>query len=388
VTIEAPAANIFVTADAAVPLVVTAKDDLAISDIGLAFIRSDQSDQGVAVTPLFTGPPEVAPRPGGPAASEGGDSRRVEHRWELGPLGLAAGVEITFHATVSDYLPQSGESQPRRLTVISREKLEEHIAERQSFILGEVSRALAMQQEARSQVAGLEIQLQDVGHLTRPDLDQLQGAELTQRQVDRSLTSPNEGVPAQIAGLLADLANNKIDSPDIQRRMEGLLAEIGRLEREHLPPIAQALTSAIKRTERRTACRLRRMTRSPPRSRTKQPRKDLRRRTRKARLSRLPLPILLPAMTQRRTWPIPARPPSRLGPNPISPRRKPLLPIQRRPTWPRRASTRTKSSPPWSGWWASFRGGRIMDGYIATSANCAATSLTWPRRRARSGVRR
>ena len=50
----------------------------------------------------------------------------------------------------------------------------------------------------------------------------------------------------QVLGLLADLESNRVDNPDFQRRLEGLLAEFDRLEREHLPPIGTELTAAIK----------------------------------------------------------------------------------------------------------------------------------------------
>ena len=67
-------------------------------------------------------------------------------------------------------------------------------------------------------------------------------------KTDRSLwfTDPGEGIPSQIQGLLDDLKNNKVDSPDVERRMTGLLDEIGRIEREHLTTIERELNGAIK----------------------------------------------------------------------------------------------------------------------------------------------
>ncbi len=62
----------------------------------------------------------------------------------------------------------------------------------------------------------------------------------------RTLTSPIEGVPAQISGLLSDLENNRVDNADVARRMQAMLAEIERLDTEHLEPIQRELTSAIK----------------------------------------------------------------------------------------------------------------------------------------------
>ncbi|OHB70840.1 MAG: hypothetical protein A2V70_14195 [Planctomycetes bacterium RBG_13_63_9] len=105
---------------------------------------------------------------------------------------------------------------------------------------------LKMQQAARTQVESLEIRLAEIGQLGRLDVDHLQAAELNQRQVRTSLTSRSEGVAGVILALLADLENNKVDSPDVRRRMESLLQEIADLDREHLPLVGRELTAAIK----------------------------------------------------------------------------------------------------------------------------------------------
>ena len=93
---------------------------------------------------------------------------------------------------------------------------------------------------------GLEIQVDQVGRLNKQDLDHLQQAELTQRQVDRGLGPEREGVQQQIDNLLADLNNNKIDNSDVQRRMQGLRDELSRLGENTLPSISRNLTSALK----------------------------------------------------------------------------------------------------------------------------------------------
>lgn len=247
VALEVPGSDIFVTADAEVPIEVLVKDDLAIRQIELRYLRSDRSQEGEQVIELYTGPEKVPPTPADqPLPLDSGDSRPAEYRWQLAALELPPRTQITLYAAASDYQPQVGQSQPRRLTIITPEELQDRLAQRQSFILSELSRVLKLQQESRSQVAGLEIQLEQVGQLTKDDLDHLQAAELTQRQVDRGLTSPTEGVRAQIASLLEDLDNNNVESDDVQRRMNDLLSGIDRLGRDHLPPISRELTSALK----------------------------------------------------------------------------------------------------------------------------------------------
>jgi hypothetical protein len=247
ITIEQPSGNIFVTPQGEVPLVIAAKDDLAVHEMALHFSRSDRTDVEDFLVPLWNGPPQAPPRESlGPAAGQLGESQTAEHRWSLADLQLKAGAQITFWATASDYLPQVGKSTVRRLSIITPGELEERLAQRQAVIFGELQRVLKMQQDARSQTKSLEIQLQQVGQLNKQDVDHAQSAELNQRQVTRTLTSPTEGIPAQIADFLTDLANNRVDSPEIDRQMSAVRAELDRLGQQHLGAVERDLTSLIK----------------------------------------------------------------------------------------------------------------------------------------------
>lgn len=265
VSIKQPSDTVFATAEAVVPLQVAARDDLAIHQLDLVYQPSSQPAEGQgepepSVAPLYIGPDSVDPRPAGalsrgprtPGTTSnvpdrwGGDRREVEYRWELAELGLSPGTELTFHVRATDYRPQTGLSQAHRLVVITPEQLHERIAERQGAILAELARVLKMQGGSRKQVKSLEIRLAEVGHLEQQDVDRLQGAELSQREVGRSLTSRSAGVPVHVLALLADLDNNRLDGPDVRRRMESLLNEIARLDREHLGSIGRELTAAIK----------------------------------------------------------------------------------------------------------------------------------------------
>ncbi len=249
VAIEQPAATVFVTPRAVVPLRVSAKDDLAIRRIALVLqppdgLEETQPDREIS---LHEGPDQVEPRPGGGLSNtESGENRLIETRWELVDLKLQPGSQLTFLVTASDYRPQTGKSQPRRLVIITPEELADRIAARQTSILAELTRVLKMQRRGRMQLAELHVRLAELGQFDRLDVDHLRGAELNQRQIDHSLTSPTEGVPMHILGLLADLENNKVDSPDVSRRMRALLDQLERLSREHLPPIGRELTTAIK----------------------------------------------------------------------------------------------------------------------------------------------
>jgi len=248
VAIEQPASNAYVTPEAVVPLRVAAKDDLAVHRVELEFSRSDRPEDESALLPLYAGPEQVEPQAAGLSGGValGHNLVTPPYDWQLSELGLEPGVQVTFHATATDYRPGSGKSEPRRLTVITAEELTERIATRQGSILSELSRVLEMQTRSRGQVEDLEIRLGEVGRFGQLDLDHLRGAELNQRQINQTLTSRSEGVPMHVLGLLADLENNKVDSPEVVRQMHALLDEIARLEREHLPLIGRELTSTIK----------------------------------------------------------------------------------------------------------------------------------------------
>ena len=248
VSIDEPQANVYVTNEASVPLRIVAKDDLALAAIELRYTRTDRSEEGEFTESLYQGPVAIAAQKAaeGQSALDQGESRTVEKRWNLAELNLAVGAQLTLLAAASDYRPIWGQSQPRRLTVISHDELQQRLAERQRFILNELSRVLKMQQESRTQTRSLEIQWREVGTLQPGDVDHIQGAELTQRQVDRALTSETEGVRMQIDDLLSDLANNKLDSPDLTRRIETLGEQLDELASEHLPAIEQSLTASMK----------------------------------------------------------------------------------------------------------------------------------------------
>jgi hypothetical protein len=248
VTVEQPAGNIFVTPQGEVPLLIAAKDDLAIHEIALHYSRSDRSDVEDFAVPLYQGPAKVFPQAatGLGGGRSPGESRAIDHRWLLAELGLKPGAQVTFWAAATDYLPQLGKSTVRRLTIITPGELEERLAQRQTLIVAELQRVLKLQQDARAQTKSLEIQMDQVGRLNKQDVDHAQSAELNQRQVTRTLTSPTEGIPAQIADFLTDLENNRVDSPDIERHMTAIVEEIDRLGAQHLCAIERDLTSLIK----------------------------------------------------------------------------------------------------------------------------------------------
>jgi hypothetical protein len=233
-----------------VPIRVTARDDLAIRRIALAWSRSGQTEKADAEHELYAGPASLPSQAGGLAAVAAlGDQRVVTHAWNLAPLGLKPGEQLAFWATAADYRPQTGKSPLRRLTVVTAEEMTQRIAARQALVLAELARALALQRQVRQQVAASDALLQGKRRPDPSDVGSLANAERAQRHVRDLLTSRVDGVPMQALGVLADLEDNKLDSPDIKRWMRTLLARLDQLNRDELPAVGVELTAAIKTAE-------------------------------------------------------------------------------------------------------------------------------------------
>jgi len=252
VTVERPGASSFVTPVAAVRLQAVAKDDLGVRRVALHFrgtaptAEAEEQQPAEVEVPLLVVPAdEPAARPG-VSGNLPGDSRSIDYRWDLAKLGLTPGSQVSFFVSATDAAGQTGRSPERRLSLITAEELADRLAQRQEAILAELRRALKVERDAEGQVSRLAIQLGEVGHLAKGDIDHAQATELSQRHIARTLSDPGDGIPAQITELLSDLASNQVDSPETVSRMQEILAGLEQLEREHLAPAERGLTGAIK----------------------------------------------------------------------------------------------------------------------------------------------
>ena len=284
VVVERPSGTTFVTPEATLPIRVAARDDLALRRVSLVMessadrkSHSENGDRRLTTTVsgsaahvefgasprfrsgsqsadrltivLYEGPPRAAPT----TDAAGGQRQAIDYRWSLVALQLKPGEQFSFRVVAEDYCSQSVASDARAIVVVRPEQLIDRLAGRQQAILAELGRALNLEQESRRQVDGLRGELK----LDQSGVDRLRSAELAQREVGRILTSRTDGVPGEVVSLLGDLADNRLDSPDVQRRMDGLLQELGRLGRDVLPTIAREMTASIKGAEIRldSVCR-------------------------------------------------------------------------------------------------------------------------------------
>ncbi len=245
-----PGENLFVAPQAVVPLAITAGDDLAIQRVELQFTRSDRPGTAPVKQSLDAGPAQAKPARQSAAASEKtrgqGERRSIRYAWQLGELKLPPGTQVTFWIEAADYKPQSAKSEPRRLAVVTPEELSQRLASREAAVLAELTRALQLQRQGRQQIATLEKRAAQPPRLGQLDVDQLRAVELNQRQIEQMLASRADGIPQQVLGLLADLANNKLDQPRVRQRMETLLQRLERLASGELAAASRELTAAIK----------------------------------------------------------------------------------------------------------------------------------------------
>lgn len=253
VDLEWPAGPLYVTPQARLPIRVRAEDALAIRRVELRFTRSDASDREAPPVILWEGPAEVSPERAkvGFGGEENPEVRSVTFTWDLSKLpNLASGKEINFFAAAVDYKPTLGQSSARRLTIVDADQLEERLSQRQTTILAQLQEALKAQRQARLLAAALSGQLREARTLGAQDVNQLQGVDLQQREVQRILIVRDDSLAPQLAALLEELKVNRLDRPELERRWTQLLAEIRRLGKEPLPKIDEQLAATLLGSQR------------------------------------------------------------------------------------------------------------------------------------------
>jgi hypothetical protein len=240
VSIDIPTADATVTADAQIPVTVTAKDDWGLRELRLRFHVGENADGSGSTLPLAT------------------ELRRTEHHrvsivWPLGGLAVSEGMRIVFRAEATDWCdvgpPHVGKSSPRVLTVVSAKQKEAEIVSRQADLLRLLERAEQVQSQTRDQTGDLDVQLDKGGRLRPADVDILKRVQTDQRRVNDVLASPAEGAASAVRSLLDELRQNHIASAETRQRLERLDRELTELRRSPLAAVDNHLTRAVKTTE-------------------------------------------------------------------------------------------------------------------------------------------
>lgn len=243
VTLDAANITRYVTPQSIAPLVAVAEDDLALAEAVLVFRRLTDSDAAAETVTLWRGPEQP---PQHETSEPDSDRRELRFEWRIDSIvGLSIGDSVEFHIAAKDYAGQEGLSPTTRLTIVSQSELEDRLARDQGYILERIAEGLRSQHEARKQVESLQIQLRETKSFSKADADQLQSAELNQRQVTRSLAGPQDGALSLLDRLRADIANNRLNNPELDRRVKQLVDAVGDAV-ELLPQIQRPLLGAAK----------------------------------------------------------------------------------------------------------------------------------------------
>ncbi len=244
--IHQPKSNLFVTPRAHVDVQIDARDDLALRQVALVCSASGATASAESSLLLYEGPSQ-APASAASALGAGyGDRRTISRRWDLEELKLRPGMRLSIYAAASDFRGQTGRSESRTLIIVTPEELQNELAARQGKIVTEVIRLLQLQREAREWVRAAELRLRAPGALNKGDIDSLQEAESVEAEISRGLGATDEGASALARSVVADCQISGLDNPDCTRRMQCLLDEFDRLQRDDLVPVTDNLTAAVK----------------------------------------------------------------------------------------------------------------------------------------------
>jgi DNA repair exonuclease SbcCD ATPase subunit len=253
VAVESPADGAFATPSALLPVIGTAKDDLALAAINLRFLRPGLSDAQAESIELWKPTSGVgfqpAPAKKKIAAVTGGQSQPFRGEWDLQKIfGIQSGDVLTWFVEASDFRPQTGQTAAARLTIISPEEMQQRLVQRQASALSQLAEALNLERETRTQVGTLEVQWSEVGQWRPRDRDLLHSAELHQRQVQSLVGRTSTGAATILANILADLSANRLELPEMADRCTEILAALDRLEAERFPAAAASFADLLRET--------------------------------------------------------------------------------------------------------------------------------------------
>ena len=93
------------------------------------------------------------------------------------------------------------------------------------------------------------MQLEKAGRLKPSDRDVLKCVQADQRRVNDVLASPADGAASAVRGLLEEMRQNHIASPETRQRLQRFDRELAELGRSHLAAVDNHLTRAVKMAE-------------------------------------------------------------------------------------------------------------------------------------------
>jgi hypothetical protein len=234
VSLPEPAADLVVTPDAEVPLVIDARDDLGVNSLRLTWQRGEQP---VETKPLFD---YAEPRP-----------ETVERsRWQLSDLALVPGDRIVFRVEAGDACdvgpPHVGKTGPRTLLVASASEKRAELQARASELVEDLRDAADLQTRLRDQTAEVQTELQTTGTLRPQDRDVLHRVELDQRGLSTRLSGSATSLADRAEQLQGEFQFNQLTDPDTELGLEQLAKSLRELSQTSTQQATRELTQAAK----------------------------------------------------------------------------------------------------------------------------------------------
>lgn len=245
-----PAREALVTADAVVPVRVLAEDNLALQRVDLFWrpdtLGEEEADDSplVGQARLHEGPAEPPAR-SDPHWNVPAESRELSHVFDLSELAVEAGDRLSLMVEAADYRPGVGRTPlPRRVTILSVEEFDSRLAQAQSALMQHLQRLLKDQREARQGASELEIERRNDAELSRATVDRLTALGFEQRQIGEGVSDPERGAAARADELLQELADNRLDRPELKEQLNTVRSELRRLADGPLPAASRSLADA------------------------------------------------------------------------------------------------------------------------------------------------
>ncbi|MEQ8846505.1 hypothetical protein [Botrimarina sp.] len=231
-----------VTAEALVPVVGTASDNLAIAKIELLWAPTDADEQADPERLTIT---DNGPTPPARRSLDEGDQTPVDYVWDLSELALEEGAELSLWLAATDYRGAEGRTpSPRRLQIVSDEEFLADLAAEQSRLLGQVQQALATQREAASSSRALEADTREAALIDRAALDRLTATEFQQREATATVADPSRGAAETAQRLLEELDRSRVEAADLRKQLTAASEGLRSLADQTMPSARGELADA------------------------------------------------------------------------------------------------------------------------------------------------
>ena len=250
VSLTRPATHQFVTPRALLPLEITVAEQIAIDRVQIQVVRPDDSPPAESSIDIYARPdPAASPPPDG-WATDDPPAITFQADFDLTSLpSLRPGQRLEIRALAANGKPLEGQSESRRLNIVSDEELIDRLAPSQRYVLHQLSETIDQQRQARSRTAALDIGLSERQQVRPSNEDELQNAEFVQQQVRRFLRSNEDSILPRLEWLLTQLEQNRLDRSDLRQTIQRLHQVLEDLAQSDLARIEQDFV-ALRRTAR------------------------------------------------------------------------------------------------------------------------------------------